>query len=102
MHYDVLRRSATFYDMHQPRIKVDGPGVRRVRMLQGLEIADVAARVGISRSYLSRIEVNSLPLRPRTYRALHRALNCDDTELLAPGEPDSKEEECPSDPPSPS
>jgi transcriptional regulator with XRE-family HTH domain len=79
--------------MQHPRIKVDGPAIRQFRMLQGLEIADVAARAGISRSYLSRIEVNSLWLRPRTYRALCEALNHEHDSFLAPSEDRAEEEE---------
>lgn len=79
--------------MESPRLTVNGALVRRTRKKRGLEIADVAARVGISRSYLSRIEVRSLRLTPSTYKALCAALNCDYDDLLAMGEDEPKEEE---------
>lgn len=76
-----------------PRLTVDGAAVRDERMRQGLEIADVAARVGISRSFLSRIELHSVPIRPRTYRSLCKALNCEDIPPPAPSGAQPEEEE---------
>lgn len=60
-----------------PRFTVDGPAVRALRMTLGLEIADVASRVGITASYLSRVECNSLRMKARTFIALCDALNSD-------------------------
>jgi transcriptional regulator with XRE-family HTH domain len=83
--------------MQRPRLKLDGPRVRTKRMGLGLEIEDVATRVGISRSFLSRIELHSVAVRPRTHKALRSALSCDDEsadpdDLLAGGEDEIQEE----------
>lgn len=82
--------------MRDTSVRVDGPEVRRRRKEMGLEIADVAARVGISRSFLSRIERHSAPVRPRTLKALRTALDCDAADLSPQDEDDTKEETCPS------
>lgn len=79
--------------MQSPRLRVNGAEVREERMRQGLEIADVAARVGITRSYLSRIEVNSRRLRPKTYQALINALSRKYPSFLVEDEEQPKEEE---------
>jgi len=52
-------------------------------MARGLEIADVAARVGITASYLSRVECNSLRMTARTFIALCDALKPDNPADLA-------------------
>ncbi len=38
---------------------IDGPLVRTIRVAQRIELADLAARVGISRSYLTQIETGA-------------------------------------------
>lgn len=38
-------------------IPVNGPALRRLRKRRGIEVADLAPQIGISRSYLTRIEL---------------------------------------------
>lgn len=64
----------TVFPMEQARITVDGPALRDDRMRKGMELADVARAAGITASYLSRVELHSLSVRPRTYRAIRRAV----------------------------
>ncbi|MFI1580082.1 helix-turn-helix domain-containing protein [Embleya sp. NPDC020630] len=64
------------HSMH-PRFTVDGPAVRQLRMARGLEMVDVAARVGIDRAYLSRVECHSLRMTARTFLALCGVLKPD-------------------------
>lgn len=55
-------------------------------MSRGIPIADLARRTGISRSYLTRLEIGSRRfMRPHTYTALRAALELppDDKQLLA-------------------
>jgi transcriptional regulator with XRE-family HTH domain len=55
-------------------------------MQEGIEISQLAETVGITPSYLSRIEVGTASgrMRPGTYAALRAALNASDDDLLAP------------------
>jgi transcriptional regulator with XRE-family HTH domain len=60
-------------------IEVNGLEIRRIRKLSGLEMGDLALRVGISTNYLSRIETGSRKnLRPGVYAALRQALGTTD------------------------
>ncbi|MEZ0066742.1 transcriptional regulator with XRE-family HTH domain [Streptacidiphilus sp. MAP12-20] len=69
---------------NRPTVTVDGAAIRQLRMLAGCEMADLADRVGITRSYLSRIETGTRrQVRPRVYAALRTALEASDQQLLA-------------------
>lgn len=81
--------------MKAPRAtyEVDGAAIRTLRMSRGLPIADLARNAGISRSYLTRLEIGvRRHMRPPAYLALRTALGVphDDTHLLAEGETDSE------------
>lgn len=70
-----------------PTVKVNGAAIRRIRLLSGTEMRDLAIRAGISRNYLSRIETGTRRhLRASTYAALRKALNATDNQLLATSE----------------
>ncbi|WP_426404257.1 helix-turn-helix domain-containing protein [Streptomyces sp. R-07] len=73
----------------RPTFEVDGAAIRKIRMSRGLPIADLARRTGISRSYLTRLEIGvRRNMRPHTYAALRAALELPDTstQLLAESE----------------
>lgn len=77
--------------MHAPRptFEVDGAVIRKIRMSRGIPTADLARRIGISRSYLTRLEIGvRRHMRPHTYAALRQALELPstDTQLLANSE----------------
>lgn len=68
---------------------VHGPSLRKQRMSQGLSVQRAAARAGISRSYLQRLETGTRErMGPTRYIQLRTALKATDEQLLAPpGEP---------------
>lgn len=71
----------------QPTFEVDGTAIRELRMSRGIQIADLARTAGISRSYLTRLEIGvRRHMRPPAYVALRTALGVppEDTQLLAP------------------
>ncbi|MFF2405764.1 helix-turn-helix domain-containing protein [Streptomyces sp. NPDC058092] len=73
----------------QPTFEVDGAAIRELRMSRGIRIADLARTAGISRSYLTRLEIGvRRHMRPPAYVALRTALGVphEDTQLLATGE----------------
>ena len=77
--------------MHRPpaTFQVDGAAVRSIRMDAGIEISQLADEVGITASYLSRIEVGTATgrMKPATYVRLRKALTATDNDiLLAPRE----------------
>ncbi|MFE1903853.1 helix-turn-helix domain-containing protein [Streptomyces gardneri] len=76
----------------RPTFEVDGAAIRKIRMSRGIPIADLARRAGISRSYLTRLEIGvRRHMRPHTYAALHEALEPlpDNTQLLVESEDDT-------------
>ncbi|MCZ7413099.1 helix-turn-helix domain-containing protein [Streptomyces sp. WMMC897] len=81
--------------MHQPQatFQVCGARVRSLRMDAGMEIADLAREVGITPSYLSRIEVGTATgrMRPARYVRLRAALKTTDSKILIPPEDHPKE-----------
>ncbi|MFE9064836.1 helix-turn-helix domain-containing protein [Streptomyces violaceusniger] len=72
--------------MHRPpaTFQVDGAAVRSIRMDAGVEISQLADEVGITASYLSRIEVGTATgrMKPATYVRLRKALRTTDKHLL--------------------
>lgn len=63
--------------MHRPQatFAVDGAVIRELRMEQGDDIAALADRAGISRSYLTQLELGvRRNMRPPTYTALRTAM----------------------------
>lgn len=72
-----------------PTFEVNGAAIRKRRKDRGLEMADLAAKVGITRSYLNQLELgHKRHMRVSKYLALRTALDVkpDDTQLLAPQE----------------
>lgn len=68
-------------------VEVNGAEIRRLRKLSGLDMDVLAARLGISANYLSRLETGSRRrVRPSVYGALRTALGATTTQLLADSE----------------
>jgi transcriptional regulator with XRE-family HTH domain len=68
-------------------VEVNGAAIRRIRKLAGTDMPDLATQVGITASYLSRIETGSRRrVRPSVYGALRTALSATDDQLLADSE----------------
>lgn len=80
--------------MQQPptTFRVDGAAICKRRMQAGLSVRDLAVIVGITDSYLRKIERGARKhMRPGPYTRLRAALNATDAELLAPqGDPERK------------
>ena len=71
--------------MHQdrPTFEVDGAAIRKHRMEAGLNIAQLAAAIGVTASYLSRIEVGTRRrMGPNPFAALRAVLNKKSKDLL--------------------
>jgi transcriptional regulator with XRE-family HTH domain len=65
-------------------VEVDGPAIRRIRKLAGLDMSTLAAQVGITANYLSRLETGTRRrVRPSVYAAIRQHLGATDDELLA-------------------
>ncbi|MBD0707363.1 MULTISPECIES: helix-turn-helix domain-containing protein [unclassified Streptomyces] len=77
----------------RPIFEMDGAAIRRTRMSQGFQIADLARRAGITPSYLSRLETGARRnMRPPNYDALRTALGLpiSSTQLLACSEAETE------------
>lgn len=75
--------------MHQPAtFEVDGAAIRTKRMQAGIEVQVLADAIGITASYLRKLETGARKhMRPGPYVRLRAALNAtDDDFLLAPTE----------------
>jgi len=75
--------------MHQTptTFEVDGAAICTKRMQAGLEVQQLADAVGITASYLRKLETGTRKhLRPGKYIRLRAALDATDSELLAPTE----------------
>lgn len=75
--------------MHQTltTFEVDGAAICTKRMQAGLEVQQLADAVGITASYLRKLETGTRKhLRPSKYKSLRAALDATDSELLAPTE----------------
>lgn len=71
----------------RPTVEVDGAAIRRIRMLSGTELRDLATKARITPSYLSRIEVGTRrQLGPTVYAAIRTHLGATDDQLLAHSE----------------
>ncbi|MFJ1647919.1 helix-turn-helix domain-containing protein [Streptomyces sp. NPDC088258] len=73
--------------MHQTptTFEVDGAAICTKRMQAGFEVTELAAVVGITASYLRKLERGARKhMRPGPYTRLRAALNATDDELLAP------------------
>lgn len=55
-------------------IPINGPAVRRIRMEKGIEPAELAARIGVHRSYVTRIELGEGDQARRVSLRVHMAL----------------------------
>lgn len=68
-------------------VEVNGAEIRRLRKHSGLDMDVLAARLGISANYLSRIETGTRRrVRPSIYGALRVELDATETQLLADSE----------------
>jgi transcriptional regulator with XRE-family HTH domain len=64
---------------------VDGTAICTKRMSAGMEVQQLAAKAGITASYLRKLERGSRTrMKPATYVRLRAALRANKTELLAP------------------
>jgi len=64
---------------------VDGTAICTRRMNAGMDVQQLADKVGITANYLRKVERGDRTrMRPGPYQALRAALNATDTELLAP------------------
>lgn len=52
-------------------VPIDGAALRQIRIERGLEVAALAARVGVSRPYLTKLELGH---SPRASATVHAAL----------------------------
>lgn len=65
--------------------RVDGTAICTKRMNAGMEVQQLADLVGITDSYLRKLERGDRTrMRPGPYQALRAALDANETELLAP------------------
>ena len=65
--------------------EVDGTAICTKRMQAGMDVQKLADLVGITDSYLRKLERGDRTrMRPGPYQALRAALNATQTELLAP------------------
>lgn len=65
--------------------QVDGTAICTRRMNAGMDVQQLADMVGITDSYLRKLERGvRTRMRPGPYQALRAALNANETELLAP------------------
>lgn len=82
-----------------PTFQVNGAALRRYRMSQGLSIKQVASVAGISRSYLSHLEIGARTrMSPGAYVRLREALRAHDDSLLALTEDTYREDDHAQDP----
>lgn len=73
--------------MHLPltTFEVDGEAIWAKRMQAGIEVKELASIVGVSDSYIRKLERGIRKhMRPAPYGRLRTALNASGTELLAP------------------
>ncbi len=68
-------------------IPVNGAELRRLRKERGIEVRDLAASVGVDRTFITKLELGDPSGTPRrasasTYAALLRALEIDDHDAL--------------------
>ncbi|MET9293264.1 helix-turn-helix transcriptional regulator [Streptomyces sp. NPDC003077] len=75
-----------------PTFRVNGAALRAMRMRQGLGVRETAEAVGLSRSYIQRLETGIRQrMRPATYAALRDFFNATDEQLLVQQEDPSAE-----------
>lgn len=73
--------------MQQPvtTFEMNGEAIRDARMQAGIETRELARIVGVSDSYIRKLETGIRKhMRPGPYRRLRTALNANVTQLLAP------------------
>lgn len=64
-------------------VPINGAAVRSARIDQGIEVADLACRIGISRAYLTNLELgHKRRTSPTVYAALLRALGQQDRDAF--------------------
>lgn len=65
-----------------PYLTPSGSAIRNRRLLLGLEVKDVAAKIGVTGSILSRYETGVRSPSPTTLRLLAETLGCEIADLL--------------------
>lgn len=64
-------------------VEVNGYALREIRVRTGVAIADLADQVGVTRSYLAKIELgHSHRVSPKVYAAVLAALDIKDRRVL--------------------
>lgn len=72
--------------------QVDGTAICTKRMNAGMDVQQLADKVGITANYLRKVERGVRPrMTPGPYQALRAALNADEDELLRAPHPDPPE-----------
>lgn len=69
---------------HTPTtIEVNGYALRAIRKLSGVEVAELAERIGVQRPYVTKIEVgHSHRVSPKVFNAILAALAIEDRRAL--------------------
>lgn len=74
--------------------RVNGVAINEHRMQAGLSVSQLAALVGVTASYIRKLETGSRTcMGPGNYVRLRTALSATDDELLAPTEDPTTEKE---------
>ena len=64
-------------------VPIDGQALRRLRIDRGIEVADLAARIQVSRPYLTKLELGHSPrCSPTVHAALVRILKPEPRDAL--------------------
>lgn len=64
-------------------VEVNGYALRELRIRSGIEVLDLAGRVGVQRAYIAKIELgHSRRVSPKVYNALLAALTIQDRRVL--------------------
>ncbi len=64
-------------------VDINGFALRKIRVLSGVEIQPLADQIGVTRSYLAKIELgHSVRVSPKVFNALLAALEIQDRRTL--------------------
>lgn len=69
--------------MSTTSVAVNGPAIREIRSRSSLDMAELAARVGVERAYITKLELgHSRRVSPKVFNALVAALSITDRRAL--------------------